>query len=242
MLRNNIDITESEVNNLFKRLDLDRDVRITLLEFKKLFNSTPAKPSNYKSSFSSSLSSKLSSSTFHDSNKSSFRNTGGYASPKISSPRRKNFENNTASRLYSPLRDRTLNILNRSIDGMDLNSSLARSPKRMYNTFDNDRRYLRSPLSSRGRNYIGYDEENFISFLRELLEIENDIEKTKIDITFKSDFNIEDAFRNFELDRRGYITEADIQYGLNALDIFASKDEIALLMKRYDFSGEGVIR
>lgn len=93
-----------------------------------------------------------------------------------------------------------------------------------------------------GSNYVTYEEENFIGYLRELLDLENQIEKAKCDMVIKSDFNSEDAFGVFEMDRRGYITDLDIKYGLNSLDIFPTHEEIALIIKRYDSRGEGILR
>ncbi len=237
-VRNNIDISESELNNLFKRLDVDCDSRVTLTEFKRLFNSASGSPL---------LSEKNLSSTFSSSLRSSQRSTrsGGFESPRRTPVK----TNNTVSRLYSPLRDRTLSILNKSVERLDLNRSLVRSPERTLSPrrqrFNLSNSFAERNLSSSLRsnnNYVSYEEENFITFLRDLLEIENQIEKAKIDLTYKTDFNVEDAFRNFELDGRGYITDVDIKYGLNALDVFASREEIDLLIKRYDIQGEGVIR
>jgi len=64
-----------------------------------------------------------------------------------------------------------------------------------------------------GSNYVTYEEENFVAYLNELLDLENQIEKAKCDMIIKSDFNTEDAFGIFEIDRRGYITDLDVKYG-----------------------------
>ncbi len=93
-----------------------------------------------------------------------------------------------------------------------------------------------------GSNYVTYEEENFVAYLNELLDLENQIEKAKCDMIIKSDFNTEDAFGIFEIDRRGYITDLDVKYGLNSLDIFPVHEEIAMLIKRYDSRGEGILR
>lgn len=90
--------------------------------------------------------------------------------------------------------------------------------------------------------YISFEEENFISYFRDLLDLENQIEKAKCELIIKSDFNIEDAFSIFEIDRRGYLTDLDVKYGLNSLDIFPTQEEINLLIKRYDIRGEGILR
>jgi hypothetical protein len=142
-----------------------------------------------------------------------------------------------------------LDNLNRSVERLDLNRSAVRSPQRSLSPrFERliasngiGYRSIQSSFKSSG-NCVTYEEENFIAFLRDLIEIENEIEKAKIDLTYRTDFNVEDAFRNFELDGRGYVTDVDIKYGLDALDVFATREEIVLLIKRYDIQGEGVLR
>ena len=68
-----------------------------------------------------------------------------------------------------------------------------------------------------------------------------DLDFWQCDNIIKSDFNGEDAYSIFENDRRGYVTDLDMKYGLNSLDIFPTQEEIALLIKRYDARGEGII-
>lgn len=77
--------------------------------------------------------------------------------------------------------------------------------------------------------------------MKEAMNCETQIEKAKIDLALRSDFNVEDAYRIFELDGRGIITEADLKYGLNQLDIYASANDIKLLMKRADLKRTGSI-
>ena len=71
-------------------------------------------------------------------------------------------------------------------------------------------------------------------FLKELMELENKIEKLKINLASKSDFNVEDAFRFFESYGKGYLTKEDLKYGLNNLCVYSNEVDIKLLMKRFD--------
>ena len=81
----------------------------------------------------------------------------------------------------------------------------------------------------------------FINFIREIMNIENQIENYKIELSLRSDFNIEDAFKIFELNGRGIINEADLKYGLNLLDIYASDKDIKLIMRRADIRKNNLI-
>jgi hypothetical protein len=163
------------------------------------------------------------------------------------------------NRYSSPLRDRTMSILDMTNDRMS--RTFAKSPEPLRNTtpllnssmsLSSNLSYLRqSRLGLSGSinygtgsyvsSHVSYEEENFISYIRELLELENQLEKAKCDNIIKSDFNAEDAFGIFEVDRREYLTDLDLKYGLNSLDIFPTQDEIALLIKRFDRRGEGIL-
>ncbi len=74
-----------------------------------------------------------------------------------------------------------------------------------------------------------------------VMDAEGRIERSKIDLALRADFNVEDAFRIFELDGRGFLTEDDLKYGLNLLEIYPTNLEIRLLMKRFDLQKQGMI-
>lgn len=84
-------------------------------------------------------------------------------------------------------------------------------------------------------------EEGYISYFKEMIELESELEAAKKDLIRKPDFNIQDAFLIFELSQRGSITQLDIKYGMNALDIFPSEEDICLLIQKYDTTGEGLL-
>ena len=89
--------------------------------------------------------------------------------------------------------------------------------------------------------YNAYEQEQFNNFLKKLMEIEGDIERAKIDLSLNPDFNVEDCFRIFELDERGYLDKDDLKYGLNLLNVYPSQHELSLLMKRFDLQKQGGI-
>ena len=75
-------------------------------------------------------------------------------------------------------------------------------------------------------------ENEFLIYLRECIKLENKIEKAKIDLSLRSDFNVEDAFKIFERENRKYITDADLIYGLNTLEVYPSEKDILLIKRR----------
>jgi len=86
--------------------------------------------------------------------------------------------------------------------------------------------------------YNNYEEHNFQAFLRDIMQWENEIERLKCDLALRSDFNLPDAFRVFEVDKRGYFNDLDFKYGANFLDVFPTSDEITLTFKRFTNGGE----
>jgi hypothetical protein len=232
-----------------KRLDLDRDMRISLYEFRKFLTLTP--PVYGKDSYNfkqTGLSS--SGSAFFDTKSSIGKNVSSSPFRRFSPPQRSNrFESpRTLGKFYiSPERKVDSSSLS-TLSPLRRARSPLRSPVR-----SPLRRTFRSPLRTSvpspkhtelrplSYKYFTLEEETFLAYLKDLIEIENILERAKCDLILRSDFNIDDAFRIFELDGRGFLTELDLKYGLHALDIFPPESEINLLFKRFDLRNEGVI-
>ena len=75
-------------------------------------------------------------------------------------------------------------------------------------------------------------ENELIEYLNECIKMENKIEKAKVDLSLRSDFNVEDAFKIFERENKKYISDADLIYGLNTLDIYPSQKDFLLIKRR----------
>ena len=85
------------------------------------------------------------------------------------------------------------------------------------------------------------DMKNFQNFLKLLLEGENKIENLKIELCNNKDFNVEDTFRLFEKNGRGFLDIDDLKYGLGVLNVYPSEFNMKLFMKRYDLQNKGYI-
>ena len=75
-------------------------------------------------------------------------------------------------------------------------------------------------------------EDIFIQYIKECINIESKIEKAKIDLSLKNDFNVEDAFKIFEMDDRRFISDSDLIYGLKSFEIYPSNKDIQLMKRR----------
>ncbi len=97
----------------------------------------------------------------------------------------------------------------------------------------------KSPYKTQSETiHDNYEEHNFQAFLKDIIMWENEVERLKCDLALRSDFNLPDAFRVFEVDKRGYFDDLDFKYGANFLDVFPNSEEIALIFKRYTNGGD----
>lgn len=52
------------------------------------------------------------------------------------------------------------------------------------------------------------------------LELERRLERAKVDLSLRTDFNLIDAFRVFDTDGKGWITASEIKEGLVHFNVF----------------------
>ena len=90
-------------------------------------------------------------------------------------------------------------------------------------------------------NLNNFEKKQFNDFLKVLMDAEKEIEQKKIDLALMPDFNCEDAFRIFEKNGRGYLTQDDLKYGLYLLGINVNDFIINLLFKRFDLQKQDQI-
>ena len=118
------------------------------------------------------------------------------------------------------------------------NCSPNRSPVRVQSS--NCKKCFCFPCKCCQRQY-NKAECGFINYVEEIMQIEDLIEKAKIDLALRSDFNAVDCFKIFELNGRGIITPQDLKYGLDCLEVFTSQNDIKLILRRADLKKCGGI-
>ena len=82
-------------------------------------------------------------------------------------------------------------------------------------------------------DYNTNDEYLLLNYLSFIMEKESQIEDSKNQLVFQSDFCIPELFRFFDTDSKEYITTNDILSVYNLFDIDTNVDDINLIMKRY---------
>ena len=82
------------------------------------------------------------------------------------------------------------------------------------------------------------DEDELVNGLRDLIRNENDIEREKVSLAMKADFNLTDAFKIFDVNYCGHICATELREGLAAIGVFPTSEELDLFITRYDTNGD----
>merc|ERR1712038_285531 len=82
------------------------------------------------------------------------------------------------------------------------------------------------------------DEDELVNGLRELIRVENEIEREKVSLALKPDFNLTDAFKIFDVNYVGNISATELREGLAAIGVFPTSEELQLFLTRYDTTGD----
>ena len=108
---------------------------------------------------------------------------------------------------------------------------------------NNNRNYRNENQKKRQqkKNPILKEETQFIEYLKELMEAESQLEQSRIDLSLKTDFTCQEAFKIFEQKDRGFLSDEDLKYGFEELGVCINDKDINLLLKRFDIENEGVI-
>ncbi len=62
-------------------------------------------------------------------------------------------------------------------------------------------------------------EIHMINLFRVQIQMENELERIKTDLSLRTDFNLIDGFRVFDVDGKSWVTASEIKDGLNTYTI-----------------------
>lgn len=272
LIRNYISPSESDVLNIVKRLDIDRDYRVTYIEFKGLIScyscgvSTCTHYSPLRRTYYSPFRTKV----YYSPRRyyySPLRSTGYYSplrkteeinvsknnsnnNTNLTKSNLSNLNNNFNNTKFSPLRSTLINL--------GKTTFTTNSPKRVnspprsntsgggFNNTTNRNLSNSGVFSSNqnfGSNLLSSDDEIFLNYLKSLISIENSLEINKNEVALKNDLNMEEVFSIFEVYEKNYISEYDLKDGLNRyFGMFPMIEEISAVFKRYDTERNGSLR
>ena len=135
-------------------------------------------------------------------------------------------------------------------------SQAARSPRRTqqaspsrsrieedrYRTPTRGRSPIASPTRERASPLKGNEEDHLAKALKEQIQLDKELEGLRNDLSLKSDFNLLDCFKVFDLYGRGYITSGEFEDGLKEFGVYPSRDELYLIFRKFDKDSDGLLR
>jgi len=88
----------------------------------------------------------------------------------------------------------------------------------------------------------GYEEEELTTSLRNIINLDLDLEKTKQNLSLRADFNLFVAFRILDQFNNGYLYKTDLETSLSKLRVYPRRNELNLFFKKYDLDSDGKIK
>ena len=79
-----------------------------------------------------------------------------------------------------------------------------------------------------------YEEDELARALKEFISIDKDLEGIKQILSLKTDFNLEDAYKIFDLESKDAISLRELEEGYAIYKLFPPREELHLLMQRFD--------
>ena len=79
-----------------------------------------------------------------------------------------------------------------------------------------------------------FEEDEVARVMKEFIEIDKELENAKQLLSLKTDFNIEDCYKIFDIDEKGYFNMRELEEVFNLFEIYPSNDELSLVMLKYD--------
>ena len=248
--KHNFNFNQDDIMRILKRFDVNRDNHITVEDIQKLFGietSYPCYKNQKEVNFSKeydyintnyphNIFTKGNFLTMYKAKKSDFLNetlhnkTMNFSSLNISSINVSAIEEQKNQNLFSK---------KKVSDNLTLTQVPLRKKVKIikYNEHLSDCFKMQYNISS---NSEDINSERIVQFLKLIMNCELQIEKAKIELSKRADFNIDDVFRFFEPKHFEYITESDLKLCLAKLKIITTDEEIKLLLMKYDLNNNGV--
>ena len=260
---NFVDFSEDDIRAIMKRMDINRDSKIDFNEFHLFF----CFPNMHYSAKCNCDEINTNNNTFNNNqlfyqsnlinniNEIPINSSG--LEMRLSPERKFSPFNEKINNIYNNLNNNQIN--NEKEIPLSPSLHLRKTPERKYINNDLSYKSLLSTTNNLENNNIQcccdclcipciccnenfeLNESDFICYISNLMEIESNIEKVKIDLVNCEDFFFQELFRLFETDKRGIITEDNFNKSLNKLGIYISLKEIKLLMRRIDIKRNGFI-
>ena len=81
-----------------------------------------------------------------------------------------------------------------------------------------------------------------MEIFQDIIRLEKDLERQKVEITIREDFNLIDAFGILDSQGKGYITAVELRESINELGLKCNIDEIHLVFEKMNISADGMLK
>jgi Ca2+-binding EF-hand superfamily protein len=79
-----------------------------------------------------------------------------------------------------------------------------------------------------------YEEDELAKVLKEMIQIDRDLESLREALALKTDFNLEDSYKIFDVDSKGHLSLRELEEGYSLHRLYPNREELQLLMQEYD--------
>jgi Ca2+-binding EF-hand superfamily protein len=81
-----------------------------------------------------------------------------------------------------------------------------------------------------------------IEAFQDLIHLEKDLERIKIEITLKDDYNLIDAFGLLDFQGKGFVSPVELREALQEMGIKCNIDEINMVFERFNTLNDGMLK
>ena len=212
----NVIIQEKEALNIIKRMDVDKDGKVSLVDFKIFFPLSRDNKRIWQESLYSTLN-KITNENYDKYMKSAktIDDSIKLSTSQIpTNPQSYNRKNNISIQSLKP---------KEKVNNENLKS--------MYESLDN---FHFDELRKEFEPKDPLNEEIFIEYLLDIVNMENQVDRVKVEISLKPDYNFIDAFTFFEnQNNKGKLNSNDCKNGYNCFGMNPNNEQILLLFQRY---------
>jgi Ca2+-binding EF-hand superfamily protein len=67
-----------------------------------------------------------------------------------------------------------------------------------------------------------------------MIQLERDLERLKVELTLREDYNLIDAFGLLDVQGKGYISPVELRESLNEMSVKTNIDEVHLVFERFN--------
>ena len=245
--KHNIHFDDDDINRILNKFDINKDNHVTFDDFQKIFGFEDCYTccNNAKSNNNNIYNNYQSYNNENYTNINDNTNKNIYTSINYSS-KYNDINNNLTYSYTDNIIEEQKNqneIFNKRIILDNLNKNQIQKPDYLSYLKNNKTNNLNNVNLEYNKSQDLKDKnfEKIVQFLQLLMDTELEIEKAKIELSLRTDFNIKEVYKFFDSKHFDCLTLNDLKNGLRKLQLYVTDSQIKLLIKKYDLNNNGFI-